>query len=133
MRYQRFVILIFITAAVLMGITVQAGVQSAFAQFSVADTRFLGLLPLSSSLAVLSSAVTFGVLIRNQQAVPFTHEVVEQLVKVSWPEKDETVKGAITVVATAAFTAALLGVYDFVWRNAAAVVLATDTVKNGTT
>lgn len=133
MRYQRFVILIFIATGILAGISVNAGARSAFAQFSVADQTLLGVLPLSGVISIAVAVATFAVLVRSKAAVPFTHEVVEQLVRVTWPEKQETIRGAVTVVATAIFTALLIGAYDFVWRNAAAFVLAADTVKNTTT
>lgn len=123
MAYQRYVILTFVVIAILTGMAVQAATASAFAQFAVADHRVLGLVNLSTLSAVISALVAFGVLIRHPRTVPFTREVVSELAKVTWPSKDETVKGSITVAATTLFTATLLGAYDVLWKNLAQLVL----------
>jgi len=126
MRHQRYVILVFVASAILAGITVQAATVSAFAQFAFPDTRLLGLINLSSMIAVGAGALTFGVMIRHPKVVPFTGECVGELGKVTWPDKDETVKASTTVIFTTLFTAALLGVYDLIWKNIADLFLFTE-------
>ena len=125
MRHQRFVVLSFIATAVLVGVSAQAALVSGFGQFAVPDTRVLGLVNLSTVLAVGLSALTVMVLIRNEQAVQFTDEVVEELSKVTWPTRDETVRASTTVVVTTLFTAAVLGGYDYLWKQVADLVLFT--------
>ena len=125
MRHQRFVVLSFIATAVLVGVSAQAALVSGFGQFAVPDTRVLGLVNLSTVLSVGLSALTFMVLIRNEQAVQFTDEVVEELSKVTWPTRDETVRASTTVVVTTLFTAAVLGGYDYLWKQVADLVLFT--------
>ncbi|TNE88652.1 MAG: preprotein translocase subunit SecE [Deltaproteobacteria bacterium] len=63
------------------------------------------------------------VLLRNEQAVAFTDEVVEELTKVTWPTRDETVRASTTVVVATLFTAAVLGGYDYLWKQVADLVL----------
>ena len=123
MRHQRFVVLSFIAAGILMGVSAQAGLVSGFGQFAVPDTRIGGLVNLSTALSLALGALTFLVLLRNEQAVAFTDEVVEELSKVTWPTRDETVRASTTVVVTTLFTAAVLGGYDYLWKQVADLVL----------
>jgi preprotein translocase subunit SecE len=123
---QRYVLLVFVIAAVLVGVTVQAAASSAFAQFGWPDDRVLGLLNTSSLLSILSGAVTFVILIRNRPALTFVGEVVGELVRVTWPSREETVRAATTVVLTTLFMASLLAVYDFTWKNVADLFLFTE-------
>lgn len=126
MSKQRYVLLAFIVFSILVGATVQAGTASAFAQFALPDTRVGGLLPTSSVLALLSGALSFVILIRNRRALTFSGEVVSELVRVTWPTREETVRAATTVVLTTLFTASLLAVYDFTWKNLADLFLFTE-------
>ena len=125
MRYQRYVLLSFVIAAILTGMAVQAGVVSGFARFAVPDTRLLGLVNTSSSLAVLSGVIVFGALVRNVRATTFSDEVIGELAKVTWPTRDEAVKASTTVVLTTLFTAGLLAVYDLLWKRLADLILFT--------
>lgn len=125
MRHQRFVVLTFIVAGVLVGVSAQAALVSGFGQFGQADTRVLGLVNLSTTLSLGAAVLTFFALIRNEQAVEFTDECVEELSKVTWPTRDETVRASTTVVVTTLFTAAVLGGYDYIWKNVADMFLLT--------
>lgn len=126
MSHQRYVLLAFITVALLVGLTVQAASVSGFAQFAWPDTRLLGLLRTSSALALGAGLVTFIALIRNRKAISFTDEVIGELTKVTWPTREETVRASTTVVLTTLFTASLLAFYDFIWKNLADLLLFTE-------
>ena len=126
MSRQRFVIGSFIIAAILAGMVVQSAAVSAFAEFGYPDARIGGLVNTSSLLAVLGAVVTFGGLVRNRDAVKFTSEVVNEVSLVTWPTKDETVRASTTVVFTTLFVAALVGVYDLLWKNVADIFLFTE-------
>ena len=100
-------------ALYLSDLTLQSAIVSAVAQFGWSDNRLFGLVNSSTALAVLGGALTFGILIRTKAAVQFSSEVVGQLLQVTWPSREETVRAATTVVVTTLFTAGLLAVYDF--------------------
>ncbi len=144
MRHQRWIVLSFVIAAGLVFVTMDAALASAFAQFGLEDQKFTQLalggrgnpgslsITTTSVLAFLGGATTFIALIRNKKAVAFTDEVVDELSKVTWPTKDETIRATTTVVVTTAIVAALLGVYDFMWKNVAdAVLLETNDTEEG--
>ncbi len=126
MTKQRYVLLGFLVLAFLLGLSVQAGTVSAFAQFAVPDNRIGGLVNTSTSLALLTGIISFVALIRNRRALVFSAEVVGELMKVTWPSRQETVRASTTVVLTTVFTAALLAFYDFVWKNVADLILFTE-------
>ena len=80
---------------------------------------------LSTAISVVAGVITIVALIRNPTAVSFTDEVVDELGKVTWPTRDETVRASTTVVVTTLFTAAVLGAYDYVWKQVADLFLFT--------
>jgi preprotein translocase subunit SecE len=123
---QRYVLLVFVIGAVLVGFTVEAATSSAFAQFAIPDNRVLGVLNTSSLLAVVLGLGTFAVLLRNRTALTFVGEVVGELVRVTWPSREEAVRASTTVVLTTVFMASLLAVYDFTWKNLADLILFTE-------
>jgi preprotein translocase subunit SecE len=123
---QRYVLLVFVLVAIGVGLTVQAAVVSAFAQFAYPDNRLLGILSTSSALSLVSGGLSFLALLRNRPALTFTGEVVTELLRVTWPTRDEAVRAATTVVLTTLFVAALLAVFDFTWKNLADLILFTD-------
>lgn len=124
MSKQRYVMLAFILGAILVGMTLQSAAESAFAQFMWPDNRiFFGLLNTTTAIALVGGAATFGILIRTPRALQFTGEVVTELLRVTWPTREETVRASTTVIVTTLFTAALLAVYDFTWKNLADVFL----------
>ena len=126
MSKQRYVLLVFVIGAVLVGFTVEAALSSAFAQFAIPDSRLLGVLNTSSLVAVLSGLATFAILLRNRTALTFVGEVVGELVRVTWPSREETVRASTTVVLTTVFMASLMAVYDFTWKNLADLFLFTE-------
>ena len=124
MQLQRWVVLSFIVTAILVGMTVQSASISGFAQFAIPDSR-VGPITLSTVLALVSGGGTLLALMRNQRVVEFSIEVVAELAKVTWPNKDETIHASTTVVVTTVLIATLLGIYDFLFKNLADFVLLT--------
>jgi len=115
--------LIFVAMAVLLGLAVSSASVSLFERFSIADVRMGGVVNLTTLVSLGSSVVLFVGLIRNSQAVQYFDEVVDELHKVTWPTREETLRGATTVVFTTLFVALLIGGYDYVWKSVANLVL----------
>ena len=125
MKNSRYVLLAFVVAAILTGWLLQAAMVSAFEQFSVLDSRHFGLLQTSTAIGLGAGSVAFVALIRNKRAMTFVDEVVGELVRVTWPTRDETVRASTTVVTTAIFTACVLALFDLFWKNLADLFLFT--------
>jgi len=123
---QRYVLLAFVVGAILTGLTIQAAVVSGFAQFSYPDDKLLGVVHTSTALAVLGGAGTFIGLIRSRVAVTYATEVVGELLRVTWPSREESLRAATTVVGTSLFIAFMIAIFDFGFKNLADVVLFTE-------
>lgn len=123
MSKQRYVLLVFVIGAILVGVTVQAATVSAFAQFAYPDNRWLGLVHTSTAMAVGGGAVVFAGLLRSRTALTYTTEVVGELLRVTWPSREESVRAATTVVVTSLIVALMIAVFDFAWKNLADLVL----------
>ena len=126
MSKQRYVLLVFLLTAIGVGLTVQAAVVSAFAQFAYPDNRWFGVVSTSSAASVILGTISFLALLRTRAALTFTGEVVTELMRVTWPSREEAARAATTVVLTALFVAAMLAVFDFTWKNLADLILFTD-------
>jgi len=107
-------------------VTIQAAVVSGFAQFSYPDDKWLGVIHTSTALALLGAVGTFFGLIRTRAAVTYTTEVVGELLRVTWPSREESLRAATTVVGTALFIAVMIALFDFAFKNLADVVLFTE-------
>jgi preprotein translocase subunit SecE len=79
----------------------------------------------SSIAAIVLGVLVFVVLNRHSLVVGFTDEVIEELKKVTWPDKDDTVNSTVVVVGVTLFIAAALGLYDYVWAEVTQIVLFT--------
>jgi preprotein translocase subunit SecE len=126
MQHQRYVLLAFIVGAILLGLTVQAGSTSIFEQFAIADQRVLGVANVSTLLSLATSVVAFAIVMRTQRAVTYVDEVVDELTKVTWPTREETIRAATTVVFTTLFVATVITAYDFIWKKLADIFLFTE-------
>ena len=94
------------------------------ARFEIGDP-IVGFMSASAMAAILFGLGLYVVLMRNIQVMQFSDEVIEELNKVTWPEKDETVNYTVLVVGVTLFIAAALGLYDYVWAEVTQVVLYT--------
>ena len=95
------------------------------AKFEIGDP-IVGFLSASALVAIILGVVTYIALMRNTRVVQFADEVIDELNKVTWPEKDETVSSTVVVVGVTLFIAAALGLYDYVWAEVTQIVLYTD-------
>ena len=95
------------------------------ARFEIGDP-IVGFMSASALVAIVLGVGTYITLMRNTRVVQFADEVIDELNKVTWPEKDETVSSTVVVVGVTLFIAAALGLYDYVWAEVTQIVLYTD-------
>jgi preprotein translocase SecE subunit len=126
MSNQRFIVLAFLSGAVAFGLTVVRVAEAVFAALGVGDADVMGLMARSDLVGIVGAVVTFLVLMRHQAAVTFTAETITELAKVTWPDREETVRSTSVVIAATVFVATCLAVYDFVWKRVANVFLFTE-------
>ncbi|MFT3923139.1 MAG: preprotein translocase subunit SecE [Myxococcales bacterium] len=65
--------------------------------------------------AVVAGIVAAIALYRHKPSYTLTHEVAEELSKVSWPTRKETSSSTIVVVVASIIAAAVLFMFDTVW------------------
>jgi preprotein translocase SecE subunit len=124
MNHQRYVLLAFVVGAVFAAAVLQAAVGSLFIYLDMQDVRVLGGMFNTSDLVALGGGfVAFFALLRNASAVQFTDEVVGELLKVTWPTREEALQAASTVIFTALFVSVVIGFYDLMWNNVASAFL----------
>ncbi|MBN1335705.1 MAG: preprotein translocase subunit SecE [Deltaproteobacteria bacterium] len=117
MSNQRYIILTFVSGAIVLGLTTNSAVSELLAALGWPDPLLLGIVAASTVVGVLAGVVTFVVLLRNQKAVSFTDEVIVEVRKVFWPKREEVVNATTVVLATSGIIGLSLAFYDFVWAK----------------
>ena len=123
MKHTRYVLLTFVVAAVLTGSLARSCSVAFLAQMAMPDTRVLGILNTSSTLALVCGVTMFMFLIRHLPSRRLVDEVITELRLVTWPTREETIRASTTVILTTFFTAGLLAAYDYVWKGVADKIL----------
>lgn len=123
MYYYRYVVLVMSILAIFVGAAIKSGSVAAFAQMGIADTVQFGVASTTGLLSLVGGSVAFAVLVRTRSALSFADEVFAEVMRVTWPTRDEAVRAATTVVATTMFVALVISVYDLVWKKLADLVL----------
>ena len=68
--------------------------------------------------AVAASTVLAFVLYQRENVRTFVHSVFDELVKTTWPTREQTWGHTITVLAVSVIAALIVGVFDAVWSTA---------------
>ena len=118
--------LAFVLGALVLWLSLDAALASAFAQFNIVDMELFGLVRSTLLLSGLGALTGFVILIRKEDALRFTDGMIRELARVTWPSKDETTHSTKIVILTAIFVGVLLGVYDLIWKNVADIFLFTE-------
>lgn len=126
MANQRFIVLTFFLAGVLVGFTVRGLGLPLLASLEIADPLVLGLVNASSLVSLACGLLTFFFMLKNERAYSFTAESIYELRKTSWPGKEETVRSTAVVIGTTFFIAAALASYDLVWAKLTGIFLFTE-------
>ena len=126
MGNQKYILLAFLVAAVLLGFSVQGLSQPLLVMLELGDPRIFGVVNASSFGGVLVAGATFLVLNRHAQVYRFTDECVSELRKVTWPTKADTVRSTLVVLGCTAVIALSLAIYDFAWARITNVFLFTE-------
>lgn len=122
MKNSKQIIFIMLVAAWLLAVSVRGLIIPILARFEIGDPQLFGLNATTLGALALGT-VTFLILNRHPKVVSFTDEVIYELKKVTWPEKDDTVRSTIVVIGLTLFIAGALASYDYVWAEITQMVL----------
>jgi len=126
MDNQKYIVMTFLAAGVVLGFAVHGLALPFLAMLEVGDIQLLGIVQITTLVGLFTGIATFLVLNRHPVAFGFTDEAITELRKVSWPGKDETVRSTTVVVVFTFLIAATLAGYDFVWARITKVFLFTE-------
>jgi preprotein translocase subunit SecE len=114
---MRYVVIGVLALAVLFSLVASHGFQWLWLQFAWEDKALFGWreLPLTRILG-FSVAVAFAAFCFLHKATwQMASEIVEELAKVSWPTREETVNATWIVIVTVVVCSVYLGVFDAFW------------------
>jgi preprotein translocase SecE subunit len=123
MRNQKYIIMSFLSAGVLVGYSVRGLAIPLLARMEVNDPMLLDVLNATSLFGIVLGVMTFLVLNRHPLVVRFTDEVVTELSRVTWPDREETLRSTTVVIGTTLFVALMLALYDYAWGAITKVLL----------
>lgn len=114
---KRYIIFSFLAATFLLWITLSKLFRLVTDLADLGDPALIGNQFTATTLAGLVVAVVTGVLVYIRPDVQrFCRDVVEELMKVAWPDWKATRSATGVVIITTCVVAAMLGVFDNVWR-----------------
>ena len=117
MSNARYIYLTFLLAGFCVGLATRSAAIQILLSTGAADTVVAGILPVSSLVALASGVLTFFVLLKLPPAAQFTDEVFSELVKVTWPDREETTNSSIVVIVATLIFSGSLATFDFLWAN----------------
>lgn len=123
---QRYIVLTFLAFAVAVGFSVRGLAGPLLAWQELPDPRVFGVVDGSSLVGAIGGVAAFVTLLRSVGIVTFTDEVISELRKVTWPDRDETFRSTITVIATSLFLAMVLAGFDWLWGSLTSAFLFTE-------
>jgi len=126
MGNRKYIILTFLTAGFLVGFAVLGLAGPLLALLEVGDPQILGLVNATALVGIVVGLATFLGLNRHRGVYVFTNEVITELRKVVWPDKEETVRSTTVVLTFTFIIAGALALYDFVWARLTSVFLFTE-------
>ncbi len=123
MRNQKYIIMTFLVAGVLIGFTLRGLAVPILAQLEMGDPQVFGLINATSLAGIVSGVLTFLILNRHPLVVRYTNDVIIELRRVTWPDREETIRSTTVVIATTLFVAVMLGIYDYAWAEITSALL----------
>ena len=123
---QRYIILSFLAFAVALGFAVRGLAGPILASQEIADPTVFGTVELTDALGVSLGILSFIVLLRSASGVAFTDEVISELRKVVWPQREDTFRSTTIVIGTSLFLALALAGFDWVWGSLTSAFLFTE-------
>src|SRR5262245_23179045 len=89
----------------------------------VRNPSILGVISASALLSVVVMSLAALIYFRRPEVNLFSNEVLQEVKKVTWPERKATYLSTVVVVICVMVMAVILGVYDWVCTKAVAWVL----------
>lgn len=108
----------FAVLGLLIWISITKASAAIFGWVNVTDLAIIGSQFTLSTL--IGMAATGGIafyVLRNPKAMEVSADVVAELKRVTWPERQETFAATIIVIVTVFIISIILGIFDLVWSR----------------
>ena len=126
MHNQKYIVMTFLGAAVLIGMSVRGLAIPLLVMVDMGDPLLFGFMNATLLAGLVSGVATFIILNRHPKAFGFTDETVTEFRKVTWPGKNETVRSTVVVLLFSVIVAGSLAFYDVIWARVTNAFLFTD-------
>lgn len=117
MSNARYIYLTFLLAGACAGLAFRSGAVAILLSMGAADTVVGGILPLSTIIGLFGAVLTFFVMLKLPLVVQYTDECISELVKVTWPDREETTNNSMVVIVATLIFSGSLAAFDFVWAK----------------
>ena len=114
---QRYIIIVLLCTAIIVAVSAQGLMIPVLAKNEIVDPMVLGGFRASTLVAFVLGTAIFFLLNRNDFIVSYSDQVITELRKVTWPDKEETYSTTFVVISLTLFVAFMLGLYDFIWAQ----------------
>ncbi len=112
---KRIVAIAYVLAAIAAGFFLEKVTSVAFAYLRVNDFEILSGWSLSTVIGFALAAIVAIVVWRIPKTQSVSLEVALELRRVTWPTLRETRAATVAVIVASAISAAILGLFDFMW------------------
>ena len=119
----RYITLAFLGVAFSLGIMARSAAVDVLLIMGKADSLVLGFISTSALIAIVTGAVIFFGMLKWRTAVEYTNECVVELVKVTWPDREETTNSSMVVIVASLIFAGSLALFDYVWSQVTEIFL----------
>lgn len=113
-QHQKWVNISYLLAAVLLGYIVFSVAGKVVATFDL-ETRIKNVEMILRGASVVSGALLFLGLYRNDQVNQFMNEVVVELSRVVWPPQKDTASNTLVVIIMVVVSGLFLALLDYAW------------------
>jgi preprotein translocase subunit SecE len=113
---RKWVHVMFAVGGILLAWFIAKCGEWAWSYFAKPDSLYVGI-----GAVVLAGIATFAAW-KNEQVFALATEVTNELRKVTWPSRKETMSSTIIVIITTIVAALLLGLFDAVWAWATRMI-----------
>jgi preprotein translocase subunit SecE len=125
MNNQKHIVLTLLAIAFLVSVSLRGLLIPVLARLEVGDPLLFNSINATTVAAIILGILLFVLLNRHRKIVAFTDELVTELRRVFWPDKEETIRSTTVVIGVTLFIAFMLGSYDYVWAEVTQLLLFT--------
>lgn len=120
---QRYVVFAYLALGFLLFMTLDRVLGALFYAVEIPNPGVIGSrFTLVSLIGLVVAVGAAFVTYRNPRANEFSHEVVTELRKVTWPSRKETQSSTVVVIITTIIIALILGLFDFIWAELTGII-----------